>query len=130
MKPEKIVLLRAARMDTAATAESTELDLGPYINVGKRQIIGAWAALPLSLSTDTDGTYDNKFQESATTVSSDFSDITGASFTQVVATATAALETVIFSTNKRYIRSVIALGGTAAVVGDFTVVGLTGRYDT
>lgn len=125
-----LVTVRAANLDSDSTLSSAELDLGPYANAGKRQIIGVWAPGSRSAATDTDGTFDNKFQESATTVSGDFSDISGAAFTQVAADGTPAFQTITFSTNKRYIRSVVTLGGTAAKVADFTGVLLVPRFDT
>ena len=126
----RLVLIRAASLTSDSTMASGELDLGPYVESGKREIGGVWGYVPNSASTDTDGTYDNKFQESATTVDSDFSDITGAAFTQVAASDTAALQQIAFSTNKRYIRSLITLGGTVAKVIDFTAVRLTTRMST
>ncbi len=119
-------------MDSDSTMASSELDLGPYVNAGKRMITGVWAPVPTTAAaTDTDTTFDNKFQESATTVDSDFSDISGAAFTQLVqATGTPAFQTVNFSTNKRYIRSVITLGGTAASMFDYTGVLVGTRFDT
>lgn len=125
-----LVAVRASTLDSDATF-SAELDLGPYVNAGKHQIIGVWAPSVMSLATDTDGTYDNKFQESATTVDSDFSDISGAAFTQVLTNAVLAWQfTSPFVTNKRYIRSVVTITGTAPSLGDYTAVLLEPRFDT
>ena len=127
MDPIKLVGIRSAALDSDG-AGSNELDLGPYVNAGKRQIIGVWA--PAVTGTDTDETYDNKFQDCATTVGSDFADISGAAFTQVTQESTLAFQTVAFSTNKRYIRSYATLGGTTPTMQDWTGVILTGRFDT
>ena len=127
----RLVSVRVAAMTSDSTMASAELDLGPYVNAGKRQIVGVWAPTYTGLASDTDGTFDNKFQESATTVDSDFSDISGAAFTQVTTIATQAWQyTSPFNTNKRYIRAVIALGGTATAITDYTAVLLEPRSDT
>ena len=127
----RLVSVRVAAMTSDSTMASAELDLGPYVNAGKRQIVGVWAPTYTGLASDTDGTFDNKFQESATTVDSDFSDISGAAFTQATTVGGAAWGyTSPFVTNKRYIRSVIAIGGTAAALTDYTAVLLLPRFDT
>jgi hypothetical protein len=132
MNPNRqLVQIRASTMDSDSTMAAGELDLGPYVNAGKRMITGVWAPFPTTAAaTDTDTTLDNKFQESATTVDSDFSDISGAAFTQVLQTTTLAFQTVNFSTNKRYIRSVITIGGTAGSLVDHTAVLVGPRFDT
>ena len=127
----QLVQIRASTMDSDSTMASTELDLGPYVNSGKRMITGVWAPYPTMAASDTDTTYANKFQESATTVDSDFSDISGAAFTTFTqATDTLAFQTVNFHTNLRYIRSVITIAGTAGGLMDFTSVLLGPRFDT
>lgn len=126
----RFVQVRAATLDSDATMASAELDLGPYVNSGKVQITGVWAPVVTSASSDTDGTYDNKWQESATTVDSDFSDISGAAFTQVLSNDALAFQTVTFTTNKRYIRSLITLGGTAAGLASYSGVLVGARFDT
>lgn len=126
----QLVSVRAANLDSDGTMASAEVDLGPYINAGKHELVGVWAPGSRSAATDTDGTFDNKFQESATTVDSDFSDISGAAFTQVAADAAAGFQLLKFSTNKRYIRSVVAIGGTVGKLSDHTGVLVGPRFDT
>ena len=90
-----------------------------------------WAPTYTGLASDTDGTFDNKFQEGATTVDSDFSDISGATFTQATTVLGPVWATTSpFVTNKRYIRSVITIGGTAGILTDYTAVLLEPRFDT
>lgn len=123
------VQIRASTV-TSGTTSSTEIDLGPYINVGKREIIGVWAPGRDSTAT-SDLSFANKFQEAATTVDSDFADITGAAFTTVTDnTFTLAFESIEFVATKRYLRSYATItGGTAAAL-DYTGVILQSRFDT
>ena len=120
--------LRAAAV-TSGTTTSTEQDLGPYINVGKRSVVGVWCAFPDSTCT-TDGSFDNKFQESATTVDSDFADITGADFTAITGESTPATECLTFVVTKRYLRSYATIAGTTAAFKDLTGVIVESRYDS
>lgn len=124
---QKLVTLIAAASDTV-TSQSGDLDLGPYVNAGKRQAIGVWA--PAITGADTDETYDNKFQEGATTVDSDFADITGAAFTQVTPETTKAFQTIVFPVSKRYLRSVMTIAGTTPGLQNWTGVILQGRWDS
>ncbi len=136
-EPLRVVQLHVGAVSTATDDHGTAVDLGPYINVGKRQAIGV--SFFGVTGTDTDETYDNKLQESdgisgaATTVSSDWSDITDAAFTQVAhdgSVFSEAVATVRFLPNKRFLRNVITLGGTTATAEIACAVILQGRYST
>jgi hypothetical protein len=59
----------------------------------------------------TSPTWDGKIQESDTTTSGDFADITGAVFTQV--TASTNIQCIQFQRTKRYVRYVAAIGGSS-----------------
>ncbi len=88
-----------------ATGAGTEINLQKYfISPGKRPM----KALVTPLWTGSDSgtaTFDYKLQESNTTVDSDFSDISGASITQVSADAAAnAVQSISFFTAKQYVR--------------------------
>jgi hypothetical protein len=122
------VSIRASTV-TSGTTTSTEIDMGPYINVGKREVIGVWAPGRDS-SVTTDVSFANKFQESATTVDSDFADITGAAFTTLGEAFTLAFESIEFMVTKRYLRSYITLSGTTAAALDYTGVILQARADS
>jgi hypothetical protein len=130
--PIKIVQVRissAALVDSDATAPaSNEVDLAPYAVVGKRSIVAVWA--PIILGTDTDETYDNEIQESDTTASSDFATISGANFTQVTPETDAAFQSLTLVATKRYVRSLLTLGGTTASIRDATALVVMGRFDT
>lgn len=122
------VSIRASTV-TSGTTTSTEIDMGPYINVGKREVIGVWAPGRDSTVT-TDVSFANKFQESATTVDSDFADITGAAFTTLGEAFALAFESIEFMVTKRYLRSYITLSGTTAAALDYTGVILQARADS
>lgn len=117
----------------AVTSDSdmhgTALDLSPYVNVGKREFVGVFAANITSATSDA--TIDCKLQESSlgTTVSSDWADITGAAFTQVVH-GTAGFSTLKAKTNKRYLRDIVTLGGTGCAGVVFAAAVVTPRFDT
>lgn len=103
--------------DSSDTAAGTEVDLVKYfVNPGKREMKAILAAIPTGSDS---GTFDYKLQESATTVDSDFTDITGAAFTQVgkdVDTATGSLEAIHFYTAKRYVRGYATIAGSTWAV--------------
>lgn len=84
------------------------IDLQTYVGSGHRQLA---ARLSCGTITGTQGTLDIKVQESTTTTSGDFTDISGAAFTQLVTTTGG--ETIHFLTNKRYVRFVKTVGGTS-----------------
>lgn len=77
---------------------------------GRRSIKGVLMCLPTG--GDANETCDVKFQESNTTVSGDFVDITGASFSQVTQPGGASTQQINFPLRKRYIRAVVTLAGT------------------
>jgi len=95
--------IEATKSDSDAAA-AAEVDLQKYfINPGKREM----KAVVTAIFTTTDsGTFDYKLQESNTTVDSDFSDISGATATQVGDGSTFASEAIHFFTAKRYVRGV------------------------
>lgn len=104
------IQLDAARVTT--TAAGTEVDLQKYfVSPGKREMKAVLTAL-IGVSSDS-GSIDVKLQESATTVDSDFSDISGATFTQVTDAATPAAEAIHFFTKQRYVRTYRTLAGTS-----------------
>lgn len=83
---------------------STEVDLAPYIHVGGREIKGI-LAVQASTDSTSDDTVTVNFQESATTASSDFADITGATFTAVAFDSMPANQSIHFQAAKRYVRT-------------------------
>ena len=95
--------------DSNDTAAQAELDLQKYfVNPGKREMKAVLSAI--LTSTDT-GLFDYRLQESNTTVDSDFSNISGGSFTQVGSSATPTPEELHFFTNKRYVRGNQTIAG-------------------
>ena len=110
--------------DVAATSD---LDLGPYIHAGVREIEGVWICH--NTGAVTDHVYDCKFQEAATTVDSDFGDVTGGGFTQVAAGSENMFQ-LGFKTMKRYIRGYLTLNGTSADAYNFVGVIVVPRFDT
>lgn len=96
-------LLSAKRR--TASANGTGVDLQGYINPGGREM-GAY----LNCGAISSGTsLDVKIQESDA-LGSGYSDITGATFTQL--TTSVGNEAIHFKTNKRYVRAVGTLVGT------------------
>ena len=95
-----------------ASAAGTEVDLKKYfVNPGKREmeaiVIPIWTA-----SDSATASFDYKIQEAATTVDSDFSDVSGATITQVVSdAATSAFQRVAFFSAKRYVRGYRTISG-------------------
>jgi hypothetical protein len=102
-----------AGFDSGDTMTSGELDLQKYfVNPGKREMKATLAA---GITTTDSGTFSYKLQESNTTVDSDFSDISGAAFTNTVDSDTGALsvQQLHFFTSKRYVRGAgTIVGGT------------------
>lgn len=125
----KIVDLWSSSAGTSDTAaQSTELDLGPYVNVGKKQ---AYAFLTCAFTgTDTDESATFKLQESATTVSSDYGDVTSGGFTAVTAESAAAIQSLSFVPTKRYIRGYVTEAGTTVAYRFNLGLVLQGRFDT
>ena len=84
----------------------------------------AFAFVQSSSDTSTDVTVDIKLQESATTASSDFADISGATFTQVIPADAASAQEIHFQKTLRYIRAVATVDGTAATIKTGCAVGV------
>lgn len=101
--------------DSGDAAAQVELDLAKYfVNPGKREMKAVISAI---LTSTDSGLFDYKLQHSNTTVDSDFSDISGASITQIGSTATPALAELHFFTNRQYVRGYQTIaGGTNWVV--------------
>lgn len=111
-----------------ATDTSTEVDLGPYINVGHQQVYGLWG--PGITGADTDETYACKITESATTVDSDFADVTGGGFTSLTQESTIAAQMIKFVPKQRYVKAVHTLAGTTPAITSFVGLVLMPRFDT
>lgn len=92
-------------LDSGDTAAGNTLDLQKYfVNPGKRPMKAVVGAVPTGSDS---GTFDYKLQEAATSVDSDFTDITDAAITQIGVAADAATSTIQeinFFTSKQYIR--------------------------
>lgn len=96
--------------DSTDTATTDTLDLAKYfVNPGKREMKAVLGA-KVEVASDS-GSFDFKLQESNTTVDSDFSDISGATFTQVVDSDAGTIEQIHFFTAKRYIRGYATIAG-------------------
>jgi hypothetical protein len=94
---------KLAAASLSASAADTEVDLSKnFVEPGKRPIAAVLTAYN-GVSSDS-GVFDYKLQESNTTVDSDFTDITGAAFTQLNEGSTVAPEQIQFNTTKRYVR--------------------------
>ncbi len=115
MRNLKVLNLYNAEIASTSVVNSNEVDLAPYIHVAGREM-KAWLRVHGSTDTTTDALIDVKLQESATTASTDFSDITGATFTQVRPAAAAGAEEIHVQAAKRYVRAVITPDGTAATI--------------
>lgn len=95
--------------DSGDAAAQTEVDLAKYfVNPGKREMKATLSAI---LTSTDSGLFDYKLQHSNTTVDSDFSDISGATFTQVGSTATPAPEAIHFFTARQYVRGYQTIAG-------------------
>ncbi len=93
--------------DSGDTLTSDALDLQKYfVNPGKREMKAVLAA---SQATSDSGSFDYLLQESNTSVDSDFSNITGATFTQVGDTYS--MQEIHFYTNKQWIRGKADISG-------------------
>jgi len=102
------------RTAVITTAAGTEVDLQKYfVNPGKRAMLAE--VLPIWTGSDSGtATFDYKMQESNTTVDSDFSDISGATITQVAADAAAnTVQRISVYTAKRYVRGYATIGAGA-----------------
>jgi len=120
-------MLYALQLDcgnVAATGAGTEVDLQKnFVSPGKREMKCVYGAVEAGAASDS-GTFTYKLQESATTVDSDFSDISGAAFTAQGDSDTAAIQTIHFFTNKRFIRGYRTLGATSAYDAVITLFAL------
>ena len=95
--------------DSGDTAYGADLDFQKYfVNPGKRPMK---AVLCAGITSTDSGTFNYKLQESATTVDSDYSDISGAAFTAIGDSDTLAAQELEFYTNKRYIRGTGTIAG-------------------
>ena len=99
------LLTAAARV---ASVDGTGVDLQQYVGTGN---INLKAVMDVGTVTGTNPTWNVKIQESDSS-GSDYTDITGAAFTQVTATGTGAVE-IHFKTVKRYVRVSCTIGGTS-----------------
>lgn len=89
-----------------ATVTGTGVDLSPYVNTVNTNLK---IVADVGTVTGTTPTLDIKIQDSDD--NSTYADITSATFTQITATGTGAVE-IHTKTNKRYIRAVGTIGGT------------------
>ena len=107
--------------DSGDTLSGTEIDFQKYfVNPGKREMK---AVLGAGITSTDSGTFNYKLQESLTTVDSDFSDISGATFTQVGDSDTLSMEEIHFYTNNRYVRGIATIvGGTWFVASEVFAV--------
>jgi len=116
MTMDNMRMARALQLNcgnVSATGAGTELDLQKYfVSPGKREMKAVYGAVWDGASSDS-GTITYKLQESADTVDSNFSDISGAAFTVQGDSDTAALQEIHFFTNKRFVRGYSTLTGTA-----------------
>lgn len=118
-----------ASTSSSDVAATNEIDLGPYVNSGVTELKGVWAVYDLGAATDTDHTYDAKFQQSATTADTDFADITGGGFTQVLDGSEGSFS-LSFKATQRHLRGYLTMGGTAVDAYNFLGVIVTPRFDT
>lgn len=96
-----------------ASAALTDVDIRKnFVSPGRRQLMATAVIVPTG--TDTDETSTVKLQESATTVDSDFTDISGAAFTAVAQGATPSVEQLFFQTltTTKYLRGYHTAAGT------------------
>ena len=93
----------------SSTATGSAVDMQGYAH-GRRRLKGIVVCLPTG--ADANETCDVKLQESDTTTSGDFADITGATFTQILQPGGAKSEEISFTLKKRYIRAIATLAGT------------------
>lgn len=119
----ELALISLNAGSVTATGALTEKPLGGYlVSPGRREMMAVLTAFNGAGNVASDSyAIDVKLQESPTTVDSDFTDISGASFTQVTETATTGTpEAIFFQTlaASKYIRghaTVTGGGGTASV---------------
>lgn len=110
-------LLYAAAPSTSANGSSVDFS-GADAAISKRNIkatLASWGVGGTSPSTVT-----VTLQESSTSASSGFADITGAAFTAANATDTTSFEEIHYTQTKRYVRAVVTLS--ANVTACYAVV--------
>ena len=125
MREYVVLNMNNAEVQSTSVVNGSDVDLLPYAH-GYRELKG-FLFDHSSSDTTTDCTIDVKFQESATTASSDFSDISGATFTQVLPADAAGQQEIHFQAAQRYIRSVVTPDGTAATIKAGVCVGVLAR---
>ena len=104
MNLRQVATINLHKASVSTTAAGTEVDLAKhFVNPGKREMKAVLTAIHNGVSSDS-GTLDYKMQESNTTVDSDFSDISGATFTQLTDSDVSSVEQIHFFTAKRYVR--------------------------
>ncbi len=101
----KTLVLAAALLRTA-TGVGSAIDCQGMVEPGNKRHMLAH----LSVGGQTGTTLDVKLQESDTTTSGDFTDITGAAFTQVGAALSE--QDLFFKIKKRYVRASWTIAGT------------------
>ena len=124
---------------TVTTADlSGEVDLAPYINVGKSEVKAFLFASKNALTSDeqepattTDTTLGYTIQESETTASSDFGDAV-ATFTSLAFTTdlSEAFEELHFVPTKRYVRGVADIAGTTPALALSSGIVAVKRFTT
>lgn len=108
-----------AKLDAGikTTGAGTEVNLAKsFVEPGKREIAAVMTGVNYVSSDSL--SIDYKIQESATTVDSDFTDITGAAFTNFTDASTAAPEVIYFNTTKQYVRGYATVVGSAVIVAE------------
>lgn len=101
-----------------STATPAEIDLAKYyVSPGKRGVMATLSVISAANAASDSGSVAVKLQSAATTVDSDFVDITGAGFATVIdtdaPTTAGSLETIYFALpNDRYVRGVATVAGT------------------
>jgi hypothetical protein len=101
--------------NATATAVGSEVSLqNIYLSPGAHEMAATWSAIYGGSDT---GTATLKLQESTSSSTADYADITGAAFTAAADTDTTAVnETIYFKTKplSKYIRGVCTISGTSA----------------
>jgi hypothetical protein len=116
----------AQKVASTVTVEGTAVDLAGYLSVARREVkfVIGYVDYISTATTTTDQTITVKFQESATTVSSDFSDITGITTGAVTSTAHTAAGVAEYNGHvaKRYVRAHAQAAGTGPTFAVTAVV--------
>lgn len=110
-----------------ATATANQVALGGYyVSPGSKECFATQSVIPYGAASDI-GQIVGKIQYSATTVASDFADITNAAFTSAASTDAAVMEQISFlipasAVNLRYVGTVAAGPTKLAVACDVFLV--------